>query len=113
MRRNDLLARKEEIQAELSEINRKLATLDKLDKPFEACVHGYSSPGISSTSWKTEEQARKKYDEYLGKTYFRNGLIYGVILYRNNEDGTRTVLAYDWRMNYGMPKDIKALEERE
>lgn len=111
MKKAELEQRKAELQAEIESINRKLSVMDKLEKPFEACVHGYSSPGISTTSWKTEEQARKKYDDYRSKQYFRNGAIYGVILYRNNEDGTKTVLDYDWRSRFGMPEEIKALEE--
>jgi hypothetical protein len=111
MKKAELERRKAELQEEIADINRRLSVMEKLEKPFEACVHGYSSPGISSTYWKTEEQARKKYDDYRSKRFFRNGAVYGVILYRSNEDGTRTVLDYDWRSRFGMPDEIKALEE--
>src|SRR6185312_7031967 len=95
MFKRELLERKAVLEAELLDVNKKLDVIGMSEKPFESVVYGYSSPGVSSTFWKTEAQARKKYEEYHSKTYFKNGLIYGVILRRNNADGTRTVLDYE------------------
>jgi len=105
MFKRELLERKAVLEAELLDVNKKLDVIGMSEKPFESVVYGYSSPGVSSTFWKTEAQARKKYEEYHSKTYFKNGLIYGVILRRNNADGTRTVLDYESKArNWELPE---------
>ena len=85
-----LLARKSEIENELAEIDRKLTVIANLEKPYVANVSAYS--GQYSMQFKTEAQARKKLKEYEGKKYFKNGLNYGVYLYKWNEDGTKDLL---------------------
>lgn len=85
-----LLKRREELEEEIVEIDKKLVRINNLEKPFVANVSAYS--GNYSRQFKTEEQARNKLKEYAGKKYFKNGLNYGVYLFRWNEDGTRTLL---------------------
>lgn len=89
----ELLARKAELEKELDIVEAQLLQIERNLKPYEAVASGYS--GTFSTFFKTEEQARKKFEEYYGKTYFRNGLLYGVTLKRHNEDGTIDII--DWR----------------
>lgn len=83
-----LIERKAALEIELADITAKLTHIERMKKPWEAVASGYS--GRFSTFWKTEEAARKKLAEYYGKTYFRNGLLYGVILIKHNEDGMIT-----------------------
>lgn len=85
-----LLARKEELKQSLADIEILLNLIDNLEKPYVANVSAYS--GHYSTQFKTEEQAKKKLEEYASKRYFRNGLNYGVYLYKWNEDGTKTLI---------------------
>lgn len=92
MKKADLLKRQSELEAELYETKAQLAEIELNEKPFEAVVFGYASPGRSSMFFKTEEKARVKYEEYRAKTYFRNGRVDGVALYRYNSDGTRTLI---------------------
>lgn len=90
MDKTALLIRKATLEEELKRINQQLVIAENLEKPFVANVSAYS--GHYSTQFKTEEQGRKKLKEYAGKTYFKNGLNYGVYLYKWNEDGTKTLL---------------------
>ena len=90
MNKEQLLNRKLEIESELEEIDQKLRIIKNLEKPYVANVSAYS--GHYDMQFKTEEQARKKLNEYKGKLYFKNGLNYGVYLYKWNEDGTKTLL---------------------
>jgi hypothetical protein len=90
MKKKELQERKAELQSQLDEITKELARIELLEKPYEAVASGYS--GRFSTFFKSEEQALKKFNEYDGKTKFRNGLLYGVQLIRHNEDGTQTLL---------------------
>lgn len=71
-------------------IEREFERRNNLEKPYVAAISSYSGGG--KMQFKTEEQARKKLKEYAGKTYFKNGLSYGVYLYRHNPDGTKTLL---------------------
>ena len=84
-----LLKRKNELEKELNEIEEKLFVLENLEKPYVANVSAYS--GHYQTQFKTETQARKKLSEYAGKKYFKNGLNFGVYLYKWESDGSRIV----------------------
>lgn len=90
MDKKSLLTRKAALEEELVEIEKQLVWINNLEKPYVANVSAYS--GHASMQFKTEEKARKKLEEYAGKQYFRNGLNYGVYLYKWNEDGTKTLL---------------------
>lgn len=85
-----LLAKKEELQALIADVDKKLTYLDNMEKPYVACVQSYSGGG--SAAFKTLAQAEKKLEEYRGKKYFRNGLNYGVYLYKYLEDGSKEML---------------------
>lgn len=82
--------RKEELEEELKIIELNLSLIHNLEKPYVANVSAYS--GHYSIQYKTEDQARKKLKEYASKQYFKNGLNYGVYLYKWNEDGSKTLL---------------------
>lgn len=84
------MKRKIELEQELKNINKQLIQVENLEKPFVANVSAYS--GHYSTQFKTEEQARKKLNEYKSKQYFKNGLNYGVYLYKWNTDQTKELL---------------------
>lgn len=90
MNKQQLLDRKSELEEELREINENLKLIQNLEKPYVANVSAYS--GHYFMQFKTENQARKKLKEYAGKDYFKNGLNYGVYLYKWNSDGTKTLL---------------------
>ena len=90
MDKTTLLTRKTALEEELENINKQLVIIENLEKPFVANVSAYS--GHYSMQFKTETQARKKLQEYAGKRYFRNGLNYGVYLFKWNEDGTKALL---------------------
>lgn len=100
MLKQELLKRKEELESELDEINTKLSNIELSEKPYEAVVFGYSSPGRSSVFYKNEDSARKKYNEYKHKSYFRNGLVYGAAIYKYKEDGTRDRIDYVEKVHY-------------
>lgn len=85
-----LLNKQYNLEKELETVNKQLSHIDNLENPYVANVVGYS--GQFSTKFKTEEKARKKLKEYASKPYFRNGLNYGVYLYKYREDGTKEVL---------------------
>lgn len=90
IRKRILLSQKEEAEKELNRIDGELLKLDRLEKPYVAVVSAYS--GTYSASFSKEEAARKKMNEYFGKRYFKNGLNYGVYMYKWNEDGSQTLL---------------------
>lgn len=90
MNKEELLQKKESLESELVNVERQLVLLERLQKPYVANVSAYS--GHYSMQFKKEEQARRKLSEYASKTYFRNGLNYGVYLYKWNEDGSKTLL---------------------
>jgi hypothetical protein len=90
MNKQELLERKEQLEEEIYQIDQQLYILTNLEKPYVANVSAYS--GHYSMQYKTEFQARKKLNEYASKQYFKNGLNYGVYLYKWNEDGSKTLL---------------------
>lgn len=102
MDRVELTAKKTALEKELAQVQKELAAIELNLKPYEAIATGYS--GRFSTFFKTEAQARNKFEEYSGKVYFRNGLLHGTILVRHNPDGTETHLdhrtkARNWKCN--------------
>lgn len=90
LKRAELEKQRESLEQQIHEINKEITRLTNLEKPYVANVSAYS--GHYSMQFKTEEQARKKLDEYATKIYFKNGLNYGVYLYKWNEDETKTLL---------------------
>lgn len=96
--KTDLLRKKAEHEKELEKIEEQLFHINNMEKPFVANVVAYS--GHYSMQFKTEDQARKKYQEYKGKKYFKNGLNYGVYLYQYNPDGTKTLMMEEKLTNY-------------
>lgn len=88
--KENLLSKKHDLEQELQKVNKTLRHIENLEKPYVANVQAYS--GHFSTKFKTEEKARKKLEEYAKKIYFKNGLNYGVYLYKYREDGTKEVL---------------------
>lgn len=91
MKETELLARKQTLELELAEVSGKLAFIARMKKPYEAVVYHYCA-NRSSTFWKTEEQARKKMDEYYNKRYYLNGRVDRVQLIRYDEDGSETII---------------------
>lgn len=91
MNENALKERKAVLDAELAEVNAKLAHIERMKKPYEAVVYHYCC-NRSSTFWKTEEQAARKVAEYFGKRFYLNGRVDRVQLIRYNEDGTQTIM---------------------
>jgi hypothetical protein len=89
-RYNNLLEMRDNLRKELNDIEDLIIVMENLQKPYVANVYAYS--GHYSMQFETEEKARKKLQEYAGKTRFKNGLNYGVYLYKWEEDGTRTLL---------------------
>lgn len=89
-RYNELLKKRTNLENELKDIERELEIINNMQKPYVANVSAYS--GHYDMQFETEEKARKKLEEYAGKLYFRNGLNYGVYLYKWNEDGTKTLI---------------------
>jgi hypothetical protein len=87
-----LIARKADLQQEIEDINQKLTIIENMEKPYVANVSAYS--GHYSVQFKTVEKAIEKLKEYASKQYFRNGLNYGVYLYKWNEDGSKTLIDY-------------------
>lgn len=87
----ELKQRKAELEAELSDVHAKLTHIERMLKPYEAVVYHWCA-NRSSTFWKTEEQARRKMDEYYRKRFYLNGRVDRVQLIRHNEDGTQMVL---------------------
>lgn len=92
MTKNQLIVKRERLLEELNDINQELRRMEELEKPYIAAISSYNGSG--ETKCKTEVQARKKYQEYCGKTYYRNGLTRGAYLYQFNADGTKTLLDY-------------------
>lgn len=90
MVKEELLKRKVALQEEIVAIDDKIRILTNLEKPYVANVSAYS--GHYEMQFKTVEQARKKLDFYYSRDYFKNGLNYGVYLYKHNEDGTKTLI---------------------
>ncbi|MCY7948034.1 hypothetical protein P8891_06175 [Bacillus atrophaeus] len=90
MNRDELLEKRKKLLEEVKEIDNQLKVIENMEKPYVANVSAYS--GHYSMQFKTEEKARKKLKEYESKSYFKNGLNYGVYLYKWNEDGTRDLL---------------------
>lgn len=90
--------RKKELLESLSYVEDQLILINNLEKPYVANVSAYS--GHYSMQFNSEEKARKKLKEYAGKQYFKNGLNYGVYLYKWNEDGSKTLLE-------SIPKGLK------
>ena len=86
----ETLQRKSILEKEIFELDKELVKLTNLEKPYVANVSAYS--GHYSLQFATEEAARKKYVEYKSKKYFKNGLNYGVYLYKWEVDGTKTLI---------------------
>lgn len=85
-----LVAKKEELQALIAEVDKELTYLDNMEKPYVACVQSYGGGGGSS--FKTLAEAEKRLEQYQEKKYYRNGLNYGVYLYKHLEDGSKKML---------------------
>ncbi|OMC96258.1 hypothetical protein MKX34_24145 [Paenibacillus sp. FSL R5-0636] len=86
-----LITRKGALKEELREVEAALTHIERMKKPFEAVVHHWCC-NRSSTFWKTEEQARKKMDEYFRKAYYLNGRVDRVQLVKYEEDGSTTII---------------------
>lgn len=89
--------------------------LKRLLKPYVAAVSSYSGGG--EMAFDTLNKAESKYLEYRSKTYFRNGLNYGVYLYQWYLEGqkiSRRLIKVE-RLNnpfsFYLPEDLKEQEE--
>lgn len=91
MSESELLVRKSALETGLAEITTKLTHIKRMRKPFEAVVYHWCA-NRSSTFWVTEDQARKKMDEYYAKRMYLNGRVDRVQLIRHNEDGSTTII---------------------
>lgn len=85
-----LVAKKEELQRLIADIDKELTYLDNMEKPYVACIQSYGGGG--SSAFKTLAEAEKRLEEYEDKKYYRNGLNYGVYLYKYLEDGSKKML---------------------
>lgn len=90
VRRIELEKERDLLEIKLRDNASQLAFITNLEKPFVANVSAYS--GHYSMQFNTEQKARKKLNEYASKQYFKNGLNYGVYLYKWNEDGSKTLI---------------------
>lgn len=90
MSKQQLLIQREQLLTKLQNLDQEISHLDNMEKPYVAAISSYSGGG--KVSFKTEEQARRKFEEYCGKTYYRNGLTNGAYLYKHNHDGSKTLL---------------------
>lgn len=88
--KDQLIEKREEHRISMNKINDEIRRLECLDKPFVAAISAECGGG--ETRCETEEQARKKFEEYCGKTHYRRGVIHGAFLYKYNEDETKTLL---------------------
>jgi hypothetical protein len=88
--KEQLIEKREELRERMNGVDEEIRRMECLEKPFVAAISAYSGGG--ETRYETEEQARKKFKEYCGKTYYRNGVSHGAFLYKYNEDGTKTLL---------------------
>jgi hypothetical protein len=86
----EVLLRKSVLEKEIFELDKELVKLTNLEKPYVANISSYS--GHFSMQFPTEDAARKKYEEYKSKKRFKNGLTYGVYLYKFEVDETKTLL---------------------
>lgn len=91
MTETELASRKHTLERELAEVSAALTHIERMKKPYEAAVYHWCC-NRSSTFWKTEEQARKKMDEYFRKTYYLNGRVDRVQLVKYEEDGSTAVI---------------------
>ncbi|WP_099301960.1 hypothetical protein [Bacillus sp. Marseille-P3800] len=89
-RQAEILNEIEVLESKLNKNRAKLVLLKNMEKPYVANVSAYS--GRYSMQYKTEDMARKKLNEYAKKEYFKNGLNYGVYLFKWNEDGSKELL---------------------
>lgn len=92
-----------------------ISDLKKLLKPYVAAVSSYSGGG--EMAFATLDKAENKYREYRSKTYFRNGLNYGVYLYQwylEDHKISRRLIKVE-RLNnpfsFYLPEDLKEQEE--
>ena len=88
--RERLLEEQEDLYVKLAKVDYQLEILGKMEKPYVACVQSYSGGG--SMQFDTYEKALAKMEEYKGKEMFRNGLNYGVYLYKHKLNGEREML---------------------
>ncbi|MGF0223933.1 hypothetical protein P5495_021360 [Bacillus velezensis] len=78
------------LEEKLRDVESNITKINNMQKPYVANVSAYS--GHYSMQFEKEEKAKKKLYEYASKRYFKNGLNYGVYLYKWNEDGSKTLL---------------------
>lgn len=90
MNKSQLVVQRNKLRNELNQIEGELSLLESLERPFKAAI--LSRKGSGKMSFKTEEDARKKYEEYCGKDQFRGGTSHGAYLYKLNKDGSKTLL---------------------
>ncbi|MGX1195797.1 hypothetical protein [Metabacillus sp. SLBN-84] len=90
MTKNQLIDKAERLRQELNKTKEEIRRVEDLERPYVAAISSYSGGGESR--FETEELARKKFTDYCMKDYYKNGLTYGVFLYKLNEDGTKTLL---------------------
>lgn len=84
--------KKLDLLALINEVEEELKKLSRLEKPYVASVDAHS--GHYESSFNTEEKARKKMEEYSRKQYIKNGLNYGVYLYKWNTDQTKKLIEF-------------------
>jgi hypothetical protein len=88
--KEQLIEKREGHRVSMNKIDDEIRRMECLEKPFVAAISSYSGGG--ETRCETEELARKKFNEYCRKTYYRSGISHGAFLYKYNEDGTKTLL---------------------
>lgn len=92
MNKSQLQMKQAQLRNELTRIEKELSLIESLERPFKAAISSHG--GLGNVGFKTEEKARKKYEQYCKKYLYRGGTTHGAYLYKVNEDGSKTLLDY-------------------
>ena len=75
----------------MEKIDEELAVLDLINKPFAVGVQTYH--GDFHSFFETLEEAEKQVEEHVGEQYYNKQRIYGVYIFKRNEQGNNQM----WR----------------
>lgn len=90
MTKNQLIFKRDQLLEGINDINQELRRMEDLEKPYVAAISG--SNGGGETRFKTQKEAQKKFQEYAGKSQYRNGVAHGAFIYMLNHDGSKFLI---------------------
>lgn len=90
MTKDQLIQQREQLRGKINNINDEIRRIEDLEKPFVAAISATNGGG--ETRYDSEEMARKKLEAYAKKEVYRGGISHGAFLYKDNEDGSKTLL---------------------